>query len=378
MNFKTVVFPFVGDSLGGSHLATLELIAACRELQHEFKFKIWVAQKGPLSKFLDNNSITYELISGLPISGREVSPFQQIKKLVSSTLWLLRQLKNCDLHIIHTNDARMHITWALVCRLKRIPHVMHQRGRFPGDSLHTFPLTLSSAVICVSNYVRETISPRFSKKVHQVYDFKSFPYLPERPPKRFETDRPMRIIFLGTLSTQKRPDLFLDFACRILELDPDLEFFIFGREDAFSFDQLMKPVHRDKKKKFVWKGFVQDIGSNLRQFDILIAPGVNDALPNSVIEACASGLLVFAADSGGNPEIITHEKDGFLISDFKNKGFLKYFLGVVRNNELREKISNAAWLSSREKFFNTEIPEKIINIYRNLTNAHHKHPNAKK
>ena len=51
--------------------------------------------------------------------------------------------------------------------------------------------------------------------------------------------------------------------------------------------------------------------------DVFVAPSLQDNLPNTVAESLACGTPVVAFDVGGLPEMIDHEKNGYLARAFE-------------------------------------------------------------
>lgn len=56
-----------------------------------------------------------------------------------------------------------------------------------------------------------------------------------------------------------------------------------------------------------------DVARHLRLCDLVLVPSVWDGLPNALLEAMACERIALCSDAGGMPEVVTHERDGFLI-----------------------------------------------------------------
>lgn len=57
----------------------------------------------------------------------------------------------------------------------------------------------------------------------------------------------------------------------------------------------------------------QQLAALLREADLLLNPSLADNMPNSVLEALASGLPVVATDVGGVPFLVEHERTALLV-----------------------------------------------------------------
>ena len=55
------------------------------------------------------------------------------------------------------------------------------------------------------------------------------------------------------------------------------------------------------------------VAEHLRLCDAFLQPSIWDGLPNAVLEAMASGLVVIASDAGGIPEAVEDRRSGFLL-----------------------------------------------------------------
>lgn len=56
-----------------------------------------------------------------------------------------------------------------------------------------------------------------------------------------------------------------------------------------------------------------EVCRHVRLFDVFLQPSVWEGLPNALLEAMACERLVITSDAGGIPEIVTHERDGFVL-----------------------------------------------------------------
>ncbi|MFH1747787.1 MAG: glycosyltransferase [Planctomycetota bacterium] len=57
-----------------------------------------------------------------------------------------------------------------------------------------------------------------------------------------------------------------------------------------------------------------DVARHLRLCDVCLLPSIWEGLPNALLEAMACGCICLASDAGGIPEVIDHDKNGFIVS----------------------------------------------------------------
>ena len=105
--------------------------------------------------------------------------------------------------------------------------------------------------------------------------------------------------------------------------------------------------------------------------DILLYPSIADNCPLVVLEAQACGLPVVTFRTGGIPEIIEHQKTGF-IADYKDMGDLitgiRFILDMPphKQNNMRQ----SAISRIRENFSLDQMVNQYLNLYQNIINSH--------
>lgn len=60
-------------------------------------------------------------------------------------------------------------------------------------------------------------------------------------------------------------------------------------------------------------GARDDVPQLLRSFDVFVLPSLGEGISNTILEAMASGLPVVATDVGGNGELVTEGRNGYLV-----------------------------------------------------------------
>jgi len=119
--------------------------------------------------------------------------------------------------------------------------------------------------------------------------------------------------FLGRLSPEKGPDVFLRAALLALARLPDTHFVFVG--DGPLAPQLRESIARFQLQDRVHlAGMRRDVAPVLNDIDVLVSSSHSEAMPLAVMEAMASGLPVVATRVGGVPDMIDQGESGWLVA----------------------------------------------------------------
>jgi glycosyltransferase involved in cell wall biosynthesis len=315
---ERVLFPYVGDSVGGSHISSTLLIAHLDPARYEAV--VVLQQEGPLADLLARMGITYQ-ISPLPELAGEAPGFASIARAelrcLPSTLGLLRRN---DITLVHTNDLRMHLTWSLPARLSGRPWIWHQRMLLSGSPLWQLLPFAAARILCISKAVQDTLPPRArapSDVVYNPIEIDAIGNDDYRPRLLEEIKAPQDAVivgFVGNMTAQKRPLIFVEAAALMTRRSKrSLHFVLFGDDRGGLRKQTEELVRTHGIANRVhFMGHRSPIEPWIGTLDVLLAPGVGDGFGRTLIEAMLSGTPVIASDSGGHPEIIEHRVTGFL------------------------------------------------------------------
>lgn len=100
--------------------------------------------------------------------------------------------------------------------------------------------------------------------------------------------------------------------------------------------------------------------------DVFVAPSLQDNLPNTVMEALACGTPCVAFQIGGMPDMIEHQKNGYLAQAFDIDDFAQGIAWVLGNQEIHQKLCDRA-REKAEKEFSLEIQaRRYMSLYNQL------------
>ncbi|HEV8512993.1 MAG TPA: glycosyltransferase family 4 protein, partial [Cyclobacteriaceae bacterium] len=156
----------------------------------------------------------------------------------------------------------------------------------------------------------------------------------------------VRFLYLGSLVPAKGLPLLLD-VWRENEFNERAELWMIGSATNFALKQM------ENVKGIKYKGKVPraHLPTLLRQCDCLIFPSFFEGFGQVILEAMAAGLTVITTDATAGPDIIEHEKEGFLISVGDRKQLSSYMDVLIRDRSLtknmgklsKEKARSFSW-----------------------------------
>lgn len=117
--------------------------------------------------------------------------------------------------------------------------------------------------------------------------------------------------------------------------------------------------------RFVFTGFIEDIGQILHIFDIFVLASKEEGLGTSILNAQSLGLPVIATNTGGIPEAVVHNINGLLVPPRDSEALFQGLLKLVQNPTLREKLGRRG-LMTVKKFDIKYTVKKNIELYRAL------------
>ncbi|MHB1277390.1 MAG: glycosyltransferase [Bacteroidia bacterium] len=226
--------------------------------------------------------------------------------------------------IVHPHDSGAHTLCILAADLfsNPCPLVLHRRVDFPISSSwfsrYKYNHSSIKRIICVSEAVKRILQKDIRNKsllrvVYDGIDVDAFAKPGGNQLRReFHLDPDIAIVAnIAALTQQKDYFTFIDTAALLEKEGPDAIYFAFG-EGAQR--EKLEAYAREKglKGKIHFAGFRKDIRVILPEVDVLLFSSETEGLGTTILDCFAAGVAVVSTDAGGIPEIMIHQKTGWM------------------------------------------------------------------
>ena len=147
--------------------------------------------------------------------------------------------------------------------------------------------------------------------------------------------------FVGRLSWEKGPDVFLRTALTVHATRPDAHFIVVGEGPMRA--QLASFIDRYKLAGCTHLlGAQTDMPAVLAETDVIVSSSRSEAMPLAVLEAMAAGLPVVACKVGGVADLVQHGITGWLANGDDHEGLASRVLDLLDCAALRRTAGAAA------------------------------------
>ena len=329
-------------------------------------------QKGLLSEYMRRRRLEYSLLTLPDITGRHTSIFLQLASLLRNLPVLFGFIRKNKIDLVHTHDARMHLTWTLAARLAGVAHIWHQRTVWSAGRLSKLLVLLSSQVIVISQFAKKslpkpirTASEVVSNPVENYCVSSDISNIRASLISELDCGNDCKLVTtVGNLIAVKQPMLFVEAALDLLDKTNQKICFLVVGEDREGFLPKMEARIREAghESSFRFLGFREDAAEIICASDLLVATSKADAFGRTLVEAMFAGVPVVATNAGGHAEILQHGITGCLVPDNAAQALSVGAYDLLTNLDLRNRVITAA-LQSANRYSPGPHLKHILNIY---------------
>ncbi|MBD6619990.1 glycosyltransferase [Komarekiella sp. 'clone 1'] len=100
--------------------------------------------------------------------------------------------------------------------------------------------------------------------------------------------------------------------------------------------------------------------------DIFVLPSTQENLANTVMEATACGIPCVAFNIGGMPDMIEHQKNGYLAQAYKVEDLAQGIVWILENHDRYQKLSYWARQKAEQEFTSEIQANRYLSIFNEL------------
>jgi len=148
----------------------------------------------------------------------------------------------------------------------------------------------------------------------------------------------------------------------------NISFFHVGGFDYGNPESLTKEL-LDKFKKYsnvTFIGHRDNVQNIMLESTVLVLPSLREGFPKTIMEAMSCKLPVITYDSTGCRDSVLHGKNGFIIPKSRPDLIAKYLKIILRNTEIRKRMSKSAYFYSKNNYRADLIDKLTINLYKKM------------
>jgi glycogen(starch) synthase len=177
------------------------------------------------------------------------------------------------------------------------------------------------------------------------------------------TARASRLLFVGSLASEKGTEVLLRAFREAHALEPELQLTLIGDAGRKQVETL-RALASGLPVDFRGRREHAQVAAAYDDHDILVFPSVWDE-PFAIVplEAMAMGLAVVASASGGTPEAVRHEKTGLVVPPGDVAALREALLRLVRDPALARALGHAGEARVHEAHSFPAFLDRLLELY---------------
>ena len=338
----------VAPGIGGAAQTALQLMRGLRRCGIENV--AWLPAPGPAATAVETQGIAWREFPLRALQGglanRALASLRITPRLLAS-----RPL------LAHVHNDFLYGLIAPLLHLVRVRSVVHFQIEPTGDDVRWALRVRPDAIVACAHHVArriehflpETSSPQRIHVVPNAVDTARFSPTPRDAAKRrlnAPPDKPLLLI-VANLAPHKGQETTLRTVAKLKKRGLALECWIVGEErgGGTRYTEQLRALacDLDVHDRVRMLGFREDVAELLQAADFLLLPSTHEGLPLTILEAQATKVPVLAAPTAGIPEVVEHDRTGFLIPADDPDGYADCIARLLANAGVARAITEEAY-----------------------------------
>lgn len=304
-----------------------------------------IARNANLSKFnhifcaIGNAGSTQKTLKNLGMQADALGCNVKIPS-ISAVFTLWRYFKKYKPQVVHLRGAEANFHGAIAARLAGVPVVIAEEIGIPNHSakarrIFAWAYSYCDRIVAISQAVKDGIiamNEANESQIQVVYN----PFSPQKFKPLSQRSGSLSLGFVGRLEPVKNPMVTVETVALLRDIGIKTKLHIVG-------DGSLRPALEQRIKELnlctqvQLHGFQENPFTLLKDCHFYLQPSLTEGFGLAVCEAMSAGLPVIATAKGGVPEIIQHDKTGWLIQESTAKALAEMiqFANRYSDNELQ-------------------------------------------
>lgn len=307
--------------------------------------------------------------------------FRPLLKYISNIIWysyIVFSLRKLKIDIVHSNSSVIDLG-VFISRIKKVPHVWHLReygyldfGLKPmlGTSYERFLYKHGGDLfIAISESVKKHYSSIIGcNKITLVYNGIN---VPSASNVSLHMNEVIKFCVVGVINSSKNQFEVLK-ALKILVIDwgiKNISVTFIGRHNSLYFQELESFINEYNLQDYVvFTGEQTNVSSLLSNMDVGLMVSKNEAFGRVTVEYMMHNLAVIASSTGANPEIVTHNVNGYVYELGNSESLAACMRSLIMSKKTLVKFAEIGRETALKRFTSERNTLSVYNIYKDLIN----------
>ncbi len=177
---------------------------------------------------------------------------------------------------------------------------------------------------------------------------------------------PWLAAYVGRLSSEKGPDLFLDTLIPVCQRQPRVHAVMLG--EGPERDALQQRIDAaGLGERITLPGFQRDMRGWMKRLDALVISSRTEGTPMILLEAMQDGVPVVAFGVGGIPDVIEHGHNGLLARPLVTTELGEHLEALLQDPEQADELVARARQTQRQRYHLPTLAQRWAQVYRGTT-----------
>ena len=286
-------------------------------------------------------------------------------------LYKLIKLHSIELLIIHSRRGA-DFYGGMAAKLAGIRSILVRRVDNPEARLVTkLKYRLYDKTVCISDAIgrvllSQGVSSSQIEVIKDCVDSDLFTPTSARVgdlPKRLGIPKnKLTVGVIAQLIPRKGHRFLLQTAPEILRRVPNVHFVFLGA-GGFRDTLEQQVAELNLGEHVTFTGFREDIHRIIPQLDIVAHPALMEGMGVALLQSSSAGVPVVAFSAGGIPEVVEHEKTGFLVSIGDTEGLQSSLITLLESETLRSSLGRRGREKIVAEFSIQHMQERYESLY---------------